>query len=50
VHVVRFPFPPAAVAAFGTVPIALVVDHPAERGRTELSGDTKAALLEDLRG
>lgn len=50
VHFVRFTFPPNAAAAFGTAPAALVVDHPAERGRTELSGDTKAALLEDLRG
>jgi len=50
VHFVRFPFSPAAVAAFGNAPAALVVDHPAERGRTELSAQTQAALLEDLRG
>ena len=50
VHFVRFPFPPAAVAAFANAPAALVVDHPAERGRTELSAQTKAALLGDLRG
>ena len=50
VHFVRFRFPPAAVAAFADAPVALVVDHPAERGRTELSAQTRAALLEDLRG
>ena len=50
VHFVRFPFPRAAAAAFADAPAALVVDHPAERGRTELSAETKSALLEDLRG
>lgn len=48
VHFVRFAFPPAAVRAFQSAPVFLVVDHPAERARAEISGDTRAALLEDL--
>jgi hypothetical protein len=48
VHFVRFAFPDAAVRAFRDSPVFLVVDHPAERARTELSEDAKTALLEDL--
>jgi len=48
VHFVRFAFPDAAVRAFRDSPVFLVVDHPAERARTELSDDAKTALLEDL--
>ena len=48
VHFVRFAFPPAAVRAFRESEASLVVDHPAERSRTRLSEETKAALLEDL--
>jgi hypothetical protein len=50
VHFVRFAFPEAAVRAFADAPVSLVVDHPAERARVPLSDETKAALLEDLRG
>jgi len=50
VHFVRFVFPAAAVRAFADSPVFLVVEHPAERTRTEISGETRAALLEDLRG
>jgi hypothetical protein len=50
VHFVRFAFPPEAVRAFSAAPVSLVVDHPAERGRAELSEETKAQLLLDLRG
>lgn len=50
VHFVRFVFPPDAVRAFGGSPVSLVVDHPAERGRVELSDEAKAQLLLDLRG
>jgi uncharacterized protein DUF3501 len=50
VHFVRFAFPPEAVRAFAAEPVHLVVDHPAERARVELSADTKAHLLQDLRG
>jgi hypothetical protein len=50
VHFVRFAFPPEAVRAFASSPVHLVVEHPAVRARVELSGETKAELLEDLRG
>ena len=50
VHFVRFAFPPEAVRAFAEAPVHLVVDHPAEHARVELSTETKAELLRDLRG
>jgi hypothetical protein len=49
VHFVRFALPPDAVRAFADSPVSLVVDHPSARARVELSDETKAALLEDLR-
>jgi hypothetical protein len=49
VHFVRFAFPPEAICAFEGSPVFLVVDHPAERGRVELSQATRAQLLLDLR-
>ena len=48
VHFVRFAFPEPAVRAFRDAPVFLVVDHPAERARVELSAESKAALVEDL--
>jgi Protein of unknown function (DUF3501) len=50
VHFVRFAFPPDAIRAFMDSPVHLVVDHPAERDRVELSPETKAELIQDLRG
>jgi len=50
VHFVRFAFPPEAVRAFADSSVHLVVDHPAARARTELSAETKAQLIQDLRG
>lgn len=50
VHFVRFAFPPDAIRAFMDSPVHLVVDHPAERARVELSPETKAELIKDLRG
>jgi len=50
VHFVRFTFSPEAARAFASSPVSLVVDHPAERGRVELSAETKAQLLLDLGG
>ena len=50
VHFVRFAFPPEAVRAFADSPVHLVVDHAAVRARVELPAETKAQLLEDLRG
>jgi uncharacterized protein DUF3501 len=48
VHFVRFALPPPAIAAFPDSEVFLVVDHPAERARTRLSDETRAALLRDL--
>jgi len=48
VHFVRFAFPGSAVRAFRDSESFLVVDHPAERARTRLSEETRAALLRDL--
>jgi hypothetical protein len=48
VHFVRFAFPLDAARALSTAEVFLVVDHPAERSRTRLSEETRAALLEDL--
>src|SRR5262249_14846018 len=48
VHFVRFALPEPAIRAFRASEVALVVDHPAERSRTPLSEETKAALYEDL--
>jgi len=48
VHFVRFAFPEPAVRAFAHSPVFLVVDHPAEHGRAEISRETKAALGGDL--
>jgi hypothetical protein len=48
VHFVRFAFPEPAARAFAHSPVSLVVDHPAVQAGAEISGETKAALLEDL--
>jgi hypothetical protein len=48
VHFVRFTLSAPAVHAFRDSPVSLVVDHPAERSRVELSPETRAALLQDL--
>jgi hypothetical protein len=48
VHFVRFAFPPEAIRAFKDADVWLVVDQPGERARTQLSEETKAALLQDL--
>jgi Protein of unknown function (DUF3501) len=48
VHFVRFAFPGPAIRAFRDADVFLVMDHPAERARTRLSVETKAALLGDL--
>ena len=50
VHFVRFVFTPEAVREFAASPVYLVVDHPAERARVELSVETRAQLILDLRG
>jgi hypothetical protein len=48
VHFVRFALPPAARRAFGRDTVALVVEHPNYRARTELTAEIRAALAEDL--
>jgi Protein of unknown function (DUF3501) len=48
VHFVRFRLTPAPRRAFAREPVAVVVEHPSYRARTELSAETRAALLEDL--
>jgi hypothetical protein len=48
VHFVRFAPPPAARRLFAEAEVALVVDHPAERGRTVLSPATRRSLAADL--
>lgn len=48
VHFVRFALPPAARRLFREAEVAVVVDHPNERGRTALSAETKASLAPDL--
>jgi len=48
VHFVRFALPPAARRRFAESDVALVVEHPNERGRTLLSETTRRRLAEDL--
>lgn len=48
VHFVRFALPPAARRAFADAEVALVVDHPGERGRTVLSPAARRCLAADL--
>ena len=48
VHFVRFRFSPEAARAFREAEVHLVMDHPAERARTRLSDEARAALLLDL--
>ena len=48
VHFVRFRFSPEAARAFREAEVHLVLDHPADRARTRLSDETRAALLPDL--
>ena len=48
VHFVRFALPPAAQRAFSEVEVALVAEHPGDRGRTVLSAASRRRLAEDL--
>jgi hypothetical protein len=48
VHFVRFALPETARHAFAREQVAIVVDHPNYRARTELRDDVRGALLEDL--
>jgi hypothetical protein len=48
VHFVRFALPPDARRLFAEAEVALVVDHPADPGRTVLSPATRRSLAGDL--
>jgi hypothetical protein len=50
VQYVRFRLSPVQIARFRdeTTPVALVIEHPAYRARTELSAETRASLARDL--
>jgi uncharacterized protein DUF3501 len=48
VHFVRFALPAAARRAFADAEVALVVDHPGDRGRTVLTAPTRRRLADDL--
>lgn len=48
VHFVRFALPPAARRAFADAEVALVVDHPGDRGRAVLTAAVRRRLAEDL--
>jgi hypothetical protein len=51
VHYVQFALTPEQIAAFADAPkVALAIDHPDYREVTELSEETRAELLFDLRG
>jgi hypothetical protein len=49
VHFVRFTLPPSARRAFADSEVALVVDHPGDRGRTVLAPAVRRRLAEDFR-
>ena len=48
VHFVRFALPEAARREFATAEVALIVDHPGDRGRTVLAPAARRRLAEDL--
>lgn len=52
VHYVKFPFSEAARDAFldPRVAVALIVDHPHYQGRTNIDGEVRRSLIEDLTG
>jgi hypothetical protein len=50
VHYVRFRFSAEQVERFAAGPAVLALNHPAYQQRTELPDETRATLLEDLRG
>jgi Protein of unknown function (DUF3501) len=48
VHFVRFAMPPEARRLFAGAEVALIVDHPADRGRTVLTPAARQSLARDL--
>lgn len=50
VHFVRFELSPAQIESFRNGTVAVAVDHPEYRERTELSAASRESLLQDLLG
>jgi hypothetical protein len=50
VHFVRFELSPAQIGRFRSGPVAVAMEHPEYRERTEISEATRQSLLEDLLG
>jgi hypothetical protein len=50
VHYIRFQLTPEQVERFASGPVRLAVNHPAYTEEVELSDETRAELLADLRG
>jgi hypothetical protein len=50
VHYIRFQLSPEKVERFASGPVRLAINHPAYKEEVELTNETKAELLSDLRG
>ena len=50
VHYIRFQLSPQQVERFAAGPVRLAIDHPAYNHEVELTDETGAELLADLRG
>jgi hypothetical protein len=50
VHYIRFQLSPEQVERFASGPVRLAINHPAYREEVELTDETRAELLADLRG
>lgn len=50
VHYIRFQLSPDQVGRFAAGPVQLAIDHPAYREAIDLTDETRAELLSDLRG
>lgn len=50
VHFVRFELSPVQIERFRSGPVAVAIDHPEYRERTEISEGARESLLEDLLG
>jgi hypothetical protein len=50
VHYIRFQLAPEQVERFASGPVRLAINHPAYQEEVELSDETRAELLADLRG
>ena len=50
VHYIRFSLEPSEIDGFASEPVVLAVNHPSYAEGVRLSDETRATLLEDLRG